>query len=331
MSAVLMAKFPSQNKLMYVQQNGVSNDAWTVAQSGGVAGHLNLPKDLSALNRRGYASTTSKGVPLVFRCKVDLFATNYDGTGTSAAVGSDFVTTLRAIGCQNNWVMRNAAVKFHAAREKMYRDAGVKKAHRGTYAKEIRYGFDSYNDAWIVPIDGDGAAFAGGTWDQSELAHAGDSSVMLKLVGSGIDENAADDATALQIGFSYLSSRGQPLADSNVDAEAALQRHSILRNMLSPQPTNIGIADDVTDAAKAEGDNPPYDEWATNDTDNDITEPVELGRVLVGPGAQQGSMIIDIPFGLASLYLQHYDAADTDTTHNPMWTVEVLDIFEMQG
>ena len=152
-----MAKFPSQNKLMYVQENGVSNDAWSGAQSGGVAGGLNLPKDLSLLNRRGYASTTTKGVPLVYRCKVDLYATNFDGTGTSAAVGTDFVTTLRAQGCQNNWVMRNAAVKWHAARASMWRQAGVRKSHRGAYTDEIRYCLDSQNDTWIVPVDGSSA------------------------------------------------------------------------------------------------------------------------------------------------------------------------------
>ena len=65
-------KFPTQNKLLY-QTGALSNDAYTGLSSGGVIGDLNLPKDLSILNRRGYASTTKKGVPLIYRCKVDFY------------------------------------------------------------------------------------------------------------------------------------------------------------------------------------------------------------------------------------------------------------------
>ena len=110
---------------------------------------------------------------------MDLFATNYDGTGTSAAVGTDFVTTLRAHGCQNNWVFRNAAVKWHAAREAMFKYAGVSKKERGSYSHEIRYGLDAYNDTWIMPVDGDGDAFTGGTWDLSEMVTYSDASFFL--------------------------------------------------------------------------------------------------------------------------------------------------------
>jgi len=335
MSAILMAKFPSQNKLMYVQENGVSNDAWTGAQSGGTSGELNLPKDLSTLNRRGYSSTTSKGVPLVFRCKVDLFTTNYDGTGTSAAVGSDFVTTLRMEGCQNNWVMRNAAVKWHAARESMFKRAGVKKSDRGAYSNTIRYGYDSYNDTWIKPVDGEGNAFTGGTWDLSTIVYEGDVDLKLKITGIGLTEDGGAPAgTALNIGHSYLQSRSQVPADSNLESSGTPTTNSILRDLLSPVIHNQGIIDDIIDESQDAQDNPPYellDITDSGDVNHDITEAVELGRVLVGPGAQSASMIVDIPFGLAHIELQHYDAADTNTTHNPMWHIEVLDIYEMQG
>ena len=325
-----MAKFPSQRKILY-QTGALSNDAYTQLTSGSVSGDLNIPKDLSLLNRRGYASTTRKGVPLVYRCKVDFYLQDEDGQGLSAAVGTDFAGTLKLDGCQNNWVMRNAAVKFHAAREKMYRDAGVKKSHRGAYSHEIRYNYDSNADTWLVPVDGDGDAFAGGTWDVSELAHQGDSSVYLKLVGQVIDEQSADDATALQIGFSYLTSRGQVPADSNEEADAALSRFGILNTLLSSESGNVAITDDVRDAAKGEGDNPPYDEWASNDVDHDITEPVELGRAVAGLGNTYGSMLVDIPFGLARARATVHDAVDTNVTPSGLMCVEVLDIFEMQG
>ena len=161
-------RFPSQNKLWY--QTGTIGTGLTGITSGGTSGHLNLPKDLSLLNRRGYASTTRKGVPLNFRCKVDYYLQDEDQNGVSAAVGSDFASTLDIFGCQNNWVMRNAAVKWHAAREAQLRSLKVKRSDRGAYAHEIRYGYDAYTDNWLVPIDGNGDAFTGGTWDQTKLS-----------------------------------------------------------------------------------------------------------------------------------------------------------------
>lgn len=104
-----MAKFPSQRKILY-QTGALSNDTYTLLTSGGVSGDLNLPKDLSLMNRRGYASTTRKGVPLVYQCKVDFYLHDEDGQGPSTALNADLQATLKIDGCQNNWVMRNAAV-----------------------------------------------------------------------------------------------------------------------------------------------------------------------------------------------------------------------------
>ena len=310
----------------------ISNDAWSSLGSGGVSGHLNLPKDLSLLNRRGYASTTRKGVPLVFRCKVDLHATGFDGTGTSAAVGSDFVTTLRMNGVQNNWVTRNAAVKWQAARDAMLKAAGIKKGDLGTYAHEIRYNWDGAADAWMVPIDGDGAGFTGGTWDDTKFVNEADPEFALKLIGTGNDEDAAINTSVINFAYSYLSSRQQPPADSNLESTETPAVNSILKQLfLSGTGVDRAEQSYIETDVKGQGDNPPYDEFASADTNHDITEPVELGRCLVGPGSQYSSMIVDIPFGICEVLATHYDAADTGTNHPVLWGVEVLDIFEMQG
>lgn len=320
---------------MYVQDTSISNDAWSVSSSGSAAGPLNIPKDLSLLNRYGYASTTRKGVPLIYRCKVDLFATGYDGTGSTAAVGTDFVTTLRANGCQNNWVMKNAAVKWHAARENLLREAGVSKKSRGAYSHEIRYGYDAHNQTWMIPIDGDGAAFTGGTWDITSLGYTGDTAFGLVLVGSGDDEEAdAFSGTKLSIGHSYLVSRLNQLADTNPERDETPAKFSVLNALLDDPFRRTGEVDDIRDNADDEGDNPPYevlDISDSGDVTHDITEPVELGRCLVGPGAQSASMVIDVPFGLTEFFLTHYDAADTATNHIVKYDVTVLDIYEMQG
>ncbi len=327
-------KFPSQRKLQY-QTGALSNDTWTGLSSGGVSGHLNLVKDLSLLNRRGYASTTKDGTPLVFRCKVDLYLQDEDGFGVNAAVGSDFMTTLKIDGVQNNWVMKNASKKWHAAREKMLKEAGVSKSSRGAYSHQIRFNYDQNGDTWLVPIDGNGDAFTGGTWDVTSFGYTSDTAFSLSLIGSGDDEEAdAFTGSVISIGHSYLLSRHNQILDTNPERDEAPARHSVLNNLLDDPFRRATEVDDVRDNADGEQDNPPYevlDISDSGDVDHDITEPVELGRAIAGLGNAYGSVIVDIPFGIANMRATHYDAADTNITSAASVCVEVLDIYEMQG
>ena len=286
------------------------------------------------MNRRGYASTTRKGVPLIYRCKVDFYLQDEDGQGLAAAVGTDFAGTLKVDGCQSNWVMRNAAVKWHAARENMFKRAGVKKSDRGAYSHEIRYNYDSNGDTWLVPIDGDGDAFNGGTWDATKIVTEGDVDLRLKLVGLALDEETSNAATALQIGHSYLMSRATVPADTNEHVDETPADLSILRGLLKDASDNPAIADDINALSRDEQDNPPYeliDVSDSGDVNHDITEPVELGRCVAGLGNTYGTMVVDIPFGLARVRGTVHDAADTNITPSGLMCVEVLDIFEMQG
>jgi hypothetical protein len=323
-----MAKFPSQRKLKYESSSLGTRQAAEV-------GILNLPKDLSILNRRGYASTTRKGVPLVYQCKIDFYAHDDDGTGPSTAMGADFQATLTADGCQNNWVIRNAAVKYHAARENMFKEAGISKANRGAYAHEIRYNFDSADESFISPVDGDGNAFTGGTWDVSTLTWSDDSAFQLKLVGNGDDEEADGfSGTVVNIGHSYLLSRANQIADTNLQASEGPAKFSILKTMLGDVTSATARSDDITTSARDEQDNPPYevlDISDSGDVGHDITEKVELGRAIAGFGNAYGSMIVDVPFGLARLQAWLYDANNSSSTIKTTVCVEVLDIYEMQG
>ena len=337
-----MAKFPTQRKILY-QTGNISDDNFVALASGGVSGDLNLPKDLSLLNRRGYASTTRKGVPLVYQCKVDFYVHDELGNsphthadGSKNTLGTDAQVILTLDGCQNNWVMRNAAVKFHAAREKMFKDVGIKKGQRGAYSHEIRYNYDSNGDTWLVPIDGDGAAFTGGTWDQTVLHYSNDNAFTLKLVGDGDDEEAdAFAGSVLQIGHSYLVSRSNLSADTNEETTEGPAKFSVLQKMLAPLSgaTAAGSEDDVIETARDDQDNPPYevlDLSSSGDTGHDITEPVELGRAIAGMGNAYGSMIVDIPFGLGKFNARVAQTASIDDLQG-LICVEVLDIYEMQG
>ena len=332
-----MAKFPSQRKLLY-QTGAISTGdttggtgTWHGLTSGGVAGDLNLPKDLSILNRRGYASTTRKGVPLVYKAKIDFYLQNEDGqVQDGTAFGADAQATLKVDGCQNNWVMRNAAEKWHAAREAYFAKVGVKKAHRGAYSHEIRYNYDGASDTWLVPIDGDGNALTGGTWDVTEIVTEDDQSFGLKLVGQAATEDGQASLAAQQIGYSYLASRANLRADTNDEVEN-IGLHSILGDMLSPSNIEVGTIDNVRLNVEDEQDDVPYDVFDPADVDNDVTEPVELGRAIAGFGNAYGSVIVEIPFGLANLKAKVDQAAAFSMTPSGLVCVEVLDIFEMQG
>ena len=297
---------------------------------------LCLPKDLSIVNRRGYASTTRKGVPLIFRVGLTVYPSGLDGSGYVTSVSSDVKTTVKALGAPNNWVMRNAAVKFHAAQRAAWKKAGVRMKDLGAYAKEIRYNWVGASTSWADPVDGAGAAYAGGTWDATTLYTESDANgFALKLTGAGINETSANTTDALNIAHSYLMSRATVPADSNLESSDIPAEFSVLNELLRPGQTS-GADDNIIVDVQGQGDNPPYDLYTAGNTNGDITEPVELGRVTLLP---QGSgatapqtMMLDIPFGICEIQMAHRDPDDNSgVTDDLAIGVEVLDIFEMQG
>lgn len=339
-------RMPSQRKLQYFDtrtdgSEAVSNDSYTQLGSGGVGGHFNLVKDLSLLNRYGLAHTTRDGTPLVYRVRVTLHGQTWAGTGAATAgfAGNDSFTTLKIDGAQNTWVMKEASKAFHMAREKMFADAGVKKGDRGAYSHTIRYNYDGGGDVFVVPVDGDGNAFTGGTWDASQLTYADDTSFQLGLVGNGDDQETDSFAgTYLSIGHAYLLSRKNQLADTNPEMTESPAKYSVLQRMLAPGDSLTGTADrdsNVRGRARTEQDNPPYevlDISDSGDIQHDVSEPVELGRLTVG-GADgyTGSMVIDVPFGIMDAKAVHYSQADDSEVFAPTWSVELLKISEMTG
>ncbi len=319
-------KFPSQNRLQYVTGT-LSNDAWT-----GV-GVLNLAKDLSIVNRRGYGATDEKGVPLVFRCRVTMEMQDVAGVGYGSSLDASGSSTLMMKGCQNNWVYRNAGVKWHEARDNMWKKAGVSKKDLGWWSKYVRYAWLSHNESYISPLDGDGAAFAGGTWDLSTFVDMVDNEYKLALNAPGVDEDSTHSATVINPAHSYLSSRPTVPTDSNLESSEVPAIYSHLVQLLSPTNLESGSEEAYIRAdAQSEQDNPPYEVFATETTAHDITEPVELGRIVTRLDSNaSGSMIVDIPFGLSYVSARHHDIADADITNSNLFTVEVLKITPMQG
>ena len=236
--------------------------------------------------------------------------------------------------------MKNAAEEFHAAREKMFRDAGIKKANRGAYSHEIRYGYDDVGNSWSTPVDGMGAAFTGGTWDLSTISYGSDAGFGLTLVGNGDDEESnAYSGSLLSIGHSYLVSRINQQADTNLESEEGPAQFSVLRSLMIDDLDPSNVADDVTETARDDQDNPPYevlDLSDSGDVQHDVTEEVELGRLVMMPQGSGASLpqtiILDVPFGLMRIMMAHRDPGDNSGIVDDLAIgLEVLDIYEMQG
>ncbi len=118
--------------------------------------YYNLVRDLSIMNSRNVEHTTRSGVPLVFVADIRI---------TCEGAGSFFAWTV-----PETWKARNAGVKWHKLREKMFRDAGISKKDMGRYGKTIRPYFSPCHKTAVlgspaeVPLpayggitDGDGA------------------------------------------------------------------------------------------------------------------------------------------------------------------------------
>jgi len=319
---------PSARKFLYATP-AIANG--NVSQ----VGIVNLPKDLSILNRRGYASTDSKGVPYVFRVAVNWYPSGVDGSGYTPGADLDTRTTVRFLTVQNNWVTKNAGVAWHQARLAGMKRIGVKMSHLGAYAKEIRYNWDAAGSSWLAPKDGAGNAYVGGTWDTTTVFNAIDEDgFALKLVGVGSDEDGTIATSVINSSFSYLQSRSSVLADSNLEVDNVPSKKSLLLS------TKLGLDSDDdhshglrTEVAGAQ-DNPPYDMIDGADTNNDITEPTEAARIIMYPSVQSGvvTTVFEAPYGIFEILASNRDPDDNAGIVDDMaFSVEVLDIYPMQG
>lgn len=315
----IAVKLPT-NRTLYYQTGALSSQAWTSQNP------INIVRDLAATNRHNVAHTTSKGVPLVYRCAVTVSPAVSVAT-YNAIFGEDeaLVQVAEFASAPNTWVTRNAMVKAHAARENMFKQQGVKKSERGAYSKTIRPVWDGTPGSFLTPQHMEAAGggdYAMGTWDYTALkADDGDLN-HIKLSYSG----STDDS----IMSLYLQSRSQIRPDSNTldDNDDQPADSNILRQLLSP---TLGISakdDDVIALARDEQDNPPYDLTVAT---GDASHPVMLGRQFIGGRAGLTStQVYDIPMGIMGIRaLNAFFDAGQNKTQAFNIKVEVLGCYPM--
>lgn len=320
-------QLPSQTRLLYTT-GAISNGNFTQTNL------VNLPKDLSVVNRRGYEHTSRKGVPYVFAGTFTVYPSGLDGSGYVTNTSSDVRTTIKCIGVQNSWVAKNAAVKWQKALESMRKKAGIRKKDVGTYAKTIRYGWNTAGQTWSNSVDGEGNEFTGGTWDYTRFADSQDSSYGLKLSGLGVDSSGATSVVALNALHSYLASRRQPDTDSNEGADLTPSAFNHLNDLLVDDDHRR--RDEIEDFVKDDGDNVPYEPFSPATVNHDVTEPAELGRVTMTPQGSGASVpmscYLHIPFGIMEVLAAHRDPDDNSGIVDDLcWSFDLDVIYEMQG
>ena len=298
-------------------------------------GVVNLPKDLSIVNRRGYDHTDSSGLPHVFRVAVHWYPSELDGSGYVVSGSSDVRTSVKFLTVPNNWVAKNAGIAWHRAREASLKRAGIKKSDLGAYAKTIRYNWEGVSTTFLNPVDGSGAALVGGTWDTTSIFNSIDEDgFRLKLIGTGDDEDSLTSETDINCLFSYLQSRATVRDDSNAHGNNTPSNKSFLLSTLHGNDPDTDASAALRANVKGAQDNPPYDQIDGADTNNDITEPVEAARIVMYPSQNAGivSAVFDVPYGIFEVLAANRDPDDNSGIVDDMaFSVEVLDIYPMLG
>lgn len=282
---------------------------------------LNIPKDLSLINRKNHDHTNKHGVPLVYHVKCTVYSPSYAGD-------ADRRDVIRFLAVPQNWVYRNAAVKLHAAREKMFQKNGITKKERGRYSKTIRYQWDQA-ESWQVPLQPDTrVAYTSGelgTWDTTNLILSSGGSVDANLwqreAVTLTDEDTTLGEVPLAVG--YLTSR-QVIREDNQDSDTIPAKQSMIVDLFDMGSSTDNAA--VRDLAQGEQDNPPYDADALQGT---FYNPCEVGRVVLSQNTGAMTEIyMDIPFGIAGIEAQSELGS---TTTDLEFAIEVLGVSEMQG
>ena len=306
-----------EGKLMYSE----TDFATTAGTIDNATSKLNLVRDLSAVNRKGMHMTSAKGVPLVYHCRLTVIKPF--GTDRPNSILNALVYTA-----QHNYVTKNAAVQLHAAREQMFKNAGIKKSDRGRYDSTIRYGWDSAGDTYNLPVlaDADGVFTASdvGEWDESIISIKDDADLVPVLFGSELREDVAVNGDTFNLANAYLNSR-RKLDVDDLDAGDGAADHSIVRSMFNVEDTNDATIQTTADDNQ---DQPPYDQDGVRGTftSKSTSAPASVGNF----GAVKDVIDFDAPFGLAEISWTKQADASGNLSQDVIFWVEVLGISEMQ-
>lgn len=217
-----------ENRLQY-NLTSVGHENW-----------LNLGKDLSSINQRGYGATDKSGHLLTYVCDFEFLT-----TGTNA---------IHIRTAPETWRAKSSFKKWHALREFMYRSTGIKKSERGRYAGILRPYFDPIHQAFDqytlapqqVTLDLAGDASEWSYEDESAIP-AGDWTYSSIVVDTNPDGGASEETDRFSLhilGSSVNNLTGQLGADQNWDSVGMIHSFNQDRVMPSADPDNFVAAKD---------------------------------------------------------------------------------------
>lgn len=263
-----MAKRKSRSKAMKIQP-AITNLVyrWTPATADQGASnsrdqYIDVARDLSRVNRRGYAQNRLYGIEgITFVYPAGANTTNHP------------LFTMQALSAGNSWVVQNAHVKgealFHEMNKLVLKD---NPSIKGKWAG-FKVRLDDHHVAanTLNPEDGDEADYLAGEWEYSTYVLP-----QHEVLPDGTPKPAeertahlvgADFSTRIGLVNAYANSRAtvQPV-DPSVPAGMSTSFFNLLTDSGSQEPE---LADRIED----DGDNPPYDqdEYPGGSTNADCT------------------------------------------------------------
>ena len=299
--------------------------------------YLDTAAEISKLDRKNHHQVTEKGVPLVYdlMVKVSAPSTALNSAPDKALLGSGLAYTV-----PNNWQTRNAIRMTNFERDRLRKEAGVKKGSIGKYAKTMRLNMDddmygvTYNPSaslgsaasapgtqriyamydrstTLTSAHIPGTTFEGGVWDYTQLAQTtkGDANTadpfFLNVVGSH-SAAAPGPYTYVSVLQAYNQRRQTVRDDATVTAGGDTQFIDDDSPFFRIPEQDVS-EDKYVEITLDEQDNPPYDRTisqTTNlsaDSDSQMAQPVEAFQLSIQQPIAQ--MRVQAPLGLLRLSL----------------------------
>lgn len=324
--------------------------------------YLDSAAELSKLDRKNHHQVTEKGVPLVYdlMVKVSAPSTLLNTAPDKALLGSGVAYT-----CPNNWQTRNAIRMTNFERDRLRKEAGVKKGSIGKYAKTMRLNMDddmfgvAYDVSATLGTANDapttqriyafydrsttlnsahipGTPWPAGVWDYTQLAQttSGDANTAdpFYINACGAHSAAAPGPYTYVSALMAYNQRRQTVRD---DATVTAGGSTQFINDDSPFfriPEQDVSEDKYVEITLDEQDNPPYDRSITQTSNlaaqsgSQMAHPVEAFQLSI----QQpiAAMRIQAPLGLLRLSLSDLLGESTKDQFIDI-EVECLGTYEM--
>lgn len=286
--------------------------------------YIDLARAMSKINRKQYTQVDAKGNAQVYLVRIQQSCSKLATTGTS-----EMTTTITT--APNNYVTKAAVKAWHRARVKMLTRQGMSLKQLSPYARHLRIAFDGSDSPEAELYSGVGPEdtkfVVESQLDESNTgAITADDLVdtyTLTLVGDHATSSTDPTTkyTTVGVNKSWLDARRQPMniTDANAEGASELDHLQIAHetNPLYEILSGSSIAEELSEVV--EDDQLVAPPWSNGDHYAAMTQ-----AKLYSSHNAPDSCLIEVPLGMMKLA-----ATDEKDGGTLMWTIEVLDIYDM--